>query len=83
MYLYFDDIRSFDCGRTQLVAPQSGPCWKVSAMLGAVKLSISRDGIACGLVQERSVKAAEADVPLCLHSSHGENGHGGFAQILI
>jgi hypothetical protein len=43
-------------------------------MLGAVKLSISRDGIACGLVRERPEKVAEADVRSAYIRSNGENG---------
>ncbi len=43
-------------------------------MLGAVKLTISRDGIACGLVWERPVKVAEADVRSAYIHSHGVNG---------
>jgi hypothetical protein len=43
-------------------------------MLGAVKLSISRDGIACGLVWERPEKMAEADVRSAYIHAYSENG---------
>lgn len=57
-----------------VVEPRSGRCWKGSALLGALKLSISRDEIACGLVRERPEKVAEADVRSAYIRSHGENG---------
>jgi hypothetical protein len=43
-------------------------------MLRAVKLSISRDGIACGLVWERPEELAEADVRCPSIPAYGENG---------
>jgi hypothetical protein len=39
-----------------------------------VKLSISRDGIACGLIWERPEKVAEADARSPSIPAYGENG---------
>ena len=43
-------------------------------MLRAVKLSISRDGIACGLLQERPEDVTEARVRSAYIRSDSENG---------
>ncbi len=43
-------------------------------MLGAVKLSISRDGIACGLVWERTETVTEAHLDSVYIRSYRENG---------